>query len=107
LSRIDKTNPFWVKLAHGDLAVVEKHDHADGHCDLPDPFDAFAFSRLTTRCRRDFSTPAPGSAAALGVMARSIPTALSPSAAAMSGARPSSAAAIGFTSTRSGVGASR
>jgi hypothetical protein len=55
LSRTDKTKPFWVKLAHGDLAVVEKHDHTDGHqCDLPDPFDAFAFHRLTTHCRREF-----------------------------------------------------
>jgi hypothetical protein len=34
--------------------MVEKHDHADGPCDLPDPFDAFAFSRATTRCRREF-----------------------------------------------------
>lgn len=54
LSRTDKTKPFWVKLAHGDLMVVEAHDHIAGPCDLPDPYDAFAFSRLTTRCRREF-----------------------------------------------------
>jgi hypothetical protein len=54
LSRTDKTKPFWVKLAHGDLMLVEAHDHTAGQCDLPDPYDAFAFSRLTTRCRREF-----------------------------------------------------
>jgi len=54
MSRTDKTKPFWVKLAHGDLAAVEVHDHSHGVCDLPDPLDEFAFSRLTTRCRREF-----------------------------------------------------
>jgi hypothetical protein len=54
LSRTDKTKPFWLKLAHGDLMAVEVHNHIDGYCDLPDPYDAFAFSRLTTRCRREF-----------------------------------------------------
>lgn len=29
LSRADKTKPFWVKLAHRDLAVIEIHDHRD------------------------------------------------------------------------------
>jgi len=43
-----------VKLAHGDLKAVEVHNRANGRCDLPDPYDAFAFSRLTTRCRREF-----------------------------------------------------
>lgn len=54
MSRTDKTKPFWVKLAHRDLQVVERHDHTGGPCDLPDRFDAFAFARLTTRCRREF-----------------------------------------------------
>jgi hypothetical protein len=54
LSRTDKTKPFWVKLAHRDLSMVEVHDHTNGPCDLPDPFDAFAFRYRTTRCRREF-----------------------------------------------------
>jgi hypothetical protein len=54
LSRTDKTKPFWVKLAYRDLAIVEVHDHTAGLCDLPDPFDASAFRRRTTRCRREF-----------------------------------------------------
>jgi hypothetical protein len=54
MSRTDKTKPFWVKLAHGDLAMVEQHDHTEGPCDLPDLSDAWAFKRLTTRCRRQF-----------------------------------------------------
>jgi hypothetical protein len=54
MSRTDKTKPFWVKLAHGDLKAVEAHDHTDGCCDLPDPYDRFAFGRLTTQCRRQF-----------------------------------------------------
>ncbi|KAA1248224.1 hypothetical protein F0Q45_21760 [Mycobacterium simiae] len=54
MSRTDKTKPMWVKLAHRDVAVVEKHDHRAGPCDLPDPFDHVAFTRLTTRCRREF-----------------------------------------------------
>lgn len=55
MSRTNKTKPFWVKLAHGDLKAVEVHNHIDGYCDLPDPYDAFAFTRLTTRCRREFA----------------------------------------------------
>lgn len=54
MSRTDKTKPFWVKIAHRDVAVVEKHDHTTGQCDLPDPFDVVSFSRLKTRCRREF-----------------------------------------------------
>ena len=54
MSRTDKTKPFWVKLAHGDLKAIEVHNHSEGRCDLPDPYDAFAFSRLTTHCRREF-----------------------------------------------------
>jgi hypothetical protein len=54
MSKTDKTQPFWVKLAHGDLKAIEVHNHTDGRCDLPDPYDALAFSRLTTRCRREF-----------------------------------------------------
>lgn len=54
MSRTDKTKPFWVKLAHRDIAVVERHDHRAGACDLPDPFDHAAFTRLTSRCRREF-----------------------------------------------------
>jgi hypothetical protein len=54
MSRTDKTKPFWVKLAHGDLKAIEVHNHADGPCDLPDPYDEWAFCRLTTRCRREF-----------------------------------------------------
>ena len=33
MSRTDKTKPFWVKLAHGDLKTVEVHNHTDGRCD--------------------------------------------------------------------------
>jgi hypothetical protein len=54
LSRTDKTKPFWVKIADGDLKAIEAHNHTGGVCDLPDPHDAFAFTRLTTQCRREF-----------------------------------------------------
>lgn len=54
MSRTDKTKPFWVKLAHGDLCSVEEHDHTDGRCDLPPITDAVAFTYGTTQCRRDF-----------------------------------------------------
>ena len=54
MSRTDKTKPFWVKIADGDLKAVESHNHTDGACDLPDPHDAVAFTRLTTQCRREF-----------------------------------------------------
>jgi hypothetical protein len=54
MSRTDKTKPFWVKLLHGDLAYTEDHDHTDGHCDLPDPCDAVAYTYGTTQCRRNF-----------------------------------------------------
>ncbi len=35
MSRTDKTAPFWVRLRHGTLEVVEQHNHAQGPCDLP------------------------------------------------------------------------
>lgn len=35
MSRTDKTKPFWVKLRHRDLWVVDEHDHRDGVCNLP------------------------------------------------------------------------
>lgn len=54
MSRTDKTKPFWVKLAHGDLCAVEQHDHTDGRCDLPPVTDAVAFTYGTTQCRRAF-----------------------------------------------------
>lgn len=54
MSRTDKTKPFWVKLAHGDLCAIEQHDHTDGRCDLPPITDATAFVYGTTQCRRDF-----------------------------------------------------
>lgn len=54
MTRTAETKPLWVKFARRDLAMVEKHDHAAGPCDLPDPFDAFAFTRLTTQPRREF-----------------------------------------------------
>lgn len=55
MSRTDKTNPFWVKLMHGDLAVEELHDHSDGVCDLPPIEDAVAYTYGSTRCRRCFT----------------------------------------------------
>lgn len=35
MSKTDKTNPFWVKLMHGDLATEEVHRHEHGPCTLP------------------------------------------------------------------------
>ena len=35
MSRTDKTAPFWVRLRHGTLEVVEQHNHSQGPCDLP------------------------------------------------------------------------
>lgn len=32
MSRTDKTRPWWVKASEHP---VERHDHADGRCDLP------------------------------------------------------------------------
>jgi hypothetical protein len=45
MSRTDKTKPFWVKLAHGDLQVIQAHDHRDGRCDLPADVDAHWWAR--------------------------------------------------------------
>lgn len=53
MSRTDKTKPFWVKLMHGDLAVKEWHDHADGVCDMP-PADRAVEWKPGQRCRREF-----------------------------------------------------
>jgi hypothetical protein len=53
LSRTDKTKPFWVKLAHGDLAVIELHDHRAGSCDLPAHIDR-RWGRKTRGCRYEF-----------------------------------------------------
>lgn len=54
MSRTDKTKPFWVKLAHGDLKTVEVHNHTDGRCDLPRARQGAAFTYGTTQCRRRF-----------------------------------------------------
>lgn len=57
MSKTDKTKPFWVKLAHGDLAWEESHDHADGPCDLTGPEDLDSYglvAALGRRCHRRF-----------------------------------------------------
>jgi len=36
LSRTDAHSPFWVPLAHGDLAAQAQHASAHAVCDLPD-----------------------------------------------------------------------
>lgn len=35
MSRTDQHAPIAVRIARGDLAAVECHDHRDGRCDLP------------------------------------------------------------------------
>lgn len=56
MSRTDKTKPFWVKLMHGDLEWVERHDHSDGPCDLTGPEDADSYGWVVAdrRCWRTF-----------------------------------------------------
>lgn len=39
MSRTDARVPLHVRVARGDIARVEVHDHTDGVCDLPDPHD--------------------------------------------------------------------
>ena len=57
MSKTDKTKPFWLKLAHGDLAWEEVHDHTGGPCDLtpPDDLDSYGWcSHGGRRCYRAF-----------------------------------------------------
>lgn len=39
MSRTDAHVPVQIRVARGDLGRVEVHDHTDGVCDLPDPYD--------------------------------------------------------------------
>ena len=34
MSKTDKTKPFWVQIANGDIPVREVHDHENGICDI-------------------------------------------------------------------------
>lgn len=53
MSRTDKTAPFWVRLRHGTLALVEMHNHAGGPCDLPAQVDRDWWKR-DRRCNYEF-----------------------------------------------------
>lgn len=57
MSKTDKTKPFHIKLAHGDLAWREYHDHADGLCDLTGAEDLDSYGLVSgagRRCYRAF-----------------------------------------------------
>ncbi|AON96918.1 hypothetical protein BI081_gp189 [Mycobacterium phage Tonenili] len=56
MSRTDKTKPLHVKLAHGDLAWQEVHDHTDGPCDLPRPRDLDSYGWTSSSGRRCYRT---------------------------------------------------
>ena len=50
MSRTDAHVPLHVRVARGDIARVEVHDHTDGVCDLPDPCDHDALWRERGHC---------------------------------------------------------
>lgn len=50
MSRTDAHAPFHVRLARGDVPRVEVHDHVDGVCDLPDPYDRDALWQGRGHC---------------------------------------------------------
>lgn len=54
MSKTDKTKPFYLKLAHGDLAWKESHDHTDGLCDLPPVENTDSYWKHDTSCYRTF-----------------------------------------------------
>lgn len=39
MSRTHAHVPLRIRVARGDVARAEIHDHTDGVCDLPDPYD--------------------------------------------------------------------
>ncbi len=53
MSRTDAHVPLRIRIARGDIGYVEVHDHTDGVCDLPDPFDPDWEWRVSG-CRREF-----------------------------------------------------
>jgi hypothetical protein len=50
VSRTDAHVPLHVRVARGDLGHTAVHDHRDGVCDLPDPFDGDALWRGPGHC---------------------------------------------------------
>lgn len=50
MSRTHAHVPLHIRVACGDVARAEVHDHTDGVCDLPDPFDPAAWSARRGHC---------------------------------------------------------
>ncbi|WOQ17117.1 hypothetical protein [Raineyella sp. W15-4] len=50
MSRTDAHVPLRIRVARGDIGRAEVHDHADGVCDLPDPFDRDALWQGRGHC---------------------------------------------------------
>lgn len=50
MSRTDAHVPHWIRVARGDIPRTEDHDHTDGVCDLPDPFDPAAWASRSGHC---------------------------------------------------------
>nr|WP_300146568.1 hypothetical protein [Propionicimonas sp.] len=50
MSRTYAHVPLRVRVARGDIARTEVHDHSNGVCDLPDPYDRDALSRSHGHC---------------------------------------------------------
>lgn len=50
MSRTDAHVPVRIRVARRDTAHTEIHDHADGVCDLPDPYDRDALRAEPGHC---------------------------------------------------------
>lgn len=50
MSRTDAHVPLRIRVARGDVPRAEVHDHTDGVCDLPDPYDRDALWRGRGHC---------------------------------------------------------
>ena len=50
MSRTDAHVPLRIRVARGDIGRAEVHDHSDGVCDLPDPFEPGALWGGSGRC---------------------------------------------------------
>lgn len=50
MSRTDAHAPFFIRVARGDVARREAHEHADGMCDLPDSYDPDALWQGRGHC---------------------------------------------------------
>lgn len=50
MSRTDAHVPLRIRVARGDISRAEVHDHTDGVCDLPEPFDPDSWSSRRGHC---------------------------------------------------------